>query len=124
MGDADHALGLDLNADEHAVQRNATHERTGGVDGVENPSDGSTRVGLPVLLAKDRVLGESLLDLSSDQLFGFTICDSNGRPVRLRVVIHETAEVPECKRASFLGDGGGELQKLAHMIRRPHGAFQ
>jgi hypothetical protein len=114
--DPDHALRFDLDTNEDTVERDPTHEGTRGVNGVENPPDGSTRVGFPVLLAKNRVFREPLLDPLSDQLFGFTIGDGDRRAVTFRVVIHEAPEVPQRQCTRFMGEKRREVQQLPNLI--------
>ena len=109
------AFVLDLDADQNAVERDAPHEGSGGVDGVENPANPRPRIRLPVLLAEDGMIREATLDLRADQLLGLTVCDGDRCAVAFRIGGDHTAEVLKGDVACLVGQRRGEVEELADL---------
>jgi len=100
-------------SEEVRVQRHASRERLGAVDGVEDPAPAGGPDLLGLLLAQDPVVGEQLLELLAHEALGLAVGDGDGRAVTLVDDVQlGVAEVLEREGAGLADDGDGCVEQL------------
>ena len=74
---------IDLERDEHAVERHAADERVGAVDRIDDPAVARVAIVAAEFLADDGVIGKARVDETPQQLFRLAIGDRHRRPIGL-----------------------------------------
>ena len=114
IGRADLHPAVDLEAEQHAVERHAPHERFCSVDRVDEPAVArpsgarAAALGDAEFLADDGVSWVGLLDAAADELFGQAVGHSDGRVVRLEIGQHARAEIAQREPSGQVGGLRGE----------------
>ena len=110
---------VDLQAEQHAVERHAAQERFGPVDRVDEPAvtrPGGARPGAfadAELFPDDGVIGVCLLDPTADELFRQAVGDCDRRVIGLEIGPHACAEVAQREPSGEVGGLCGELHVFA-----------
>jgi hypothetical protein len=81
VADADEHLAVDLEAEQHAEQRDAVHEAACAVDRIDEPAVRRVAAIVAELLADDRVRREAGGNGLADQALGASICDGDRRAI-------------------------------------------
>ena len=97
MADAHARHAVDLERDEHAIERHATDEGLRAVDWIEHPPVRGPPVVLPVFLAQHGVPREPRSNQLAQNRFGAPVGDGDRGSIRLELDVHAGLEM--CKRA-------------------------
>ena len=109
VADANTRHALDLEPDEHAVERHAADERLRAVDRIEHPAVRRAPVVLPVFLAEHHVLRKPRGDQLPQHALGAPVRDGDRRPIGLVLDGHPGLEVRERALAGCPRGSGGEV---------------
>ena len=119
IGRADLHPAVDLQAEQHAVERHAAQERFRPVDRVDEPAVARPSGARPgafadaELFPDDGVIGVCLLDPTADELFRQAVGDCDRRVIGLEIGPHACAEVAQREPPGEIGGLRGEFHVFA-----------
>ena len=113
VADADEHLAVDLEAEQHAEQRDAVHEAACAVDRIDEPAVRRGAAIVAELLADDRVRREAGGNGLADQALGASIRDSDRRPIGFQLDVERGLIVRAHEAPGLLRQIDGELEEGA-----------
>ena len=125
MADADEHLAVDLEAEQHAEQRDAVHEAACAVDRIDEPAVRRGAAIVAELLADDGVRREAGGNGLANQALGASIRDSDRRPIGFQLDVERGLIVRAHEAPGLLRQIDGELEEgagvsywiLRHVVR-------